>query len=195
MADRLGAWKRAVVAGHEIGNHSMSHPCSGNFEWARKNALEDYTLERMARDIEQADDEIHRLLGVRPTTFAYPCGQKFIGRGENTTSYVPLIARRFKIGRGCGDTMVNDPAFFDPAQTLGVDMDIRPFDQLKPLLDQSIERSAWLVLAGHEIEDTPAFQTTLTKTIEALARYCRENNVWLDTVDRVGTHILNSRQR
>src|SRR5437867_2466851 len=40
-------WRSAVAGGHEIGNHTMSHPCSANFPWARKSALEDYTLERM----------------------------------------------------------------------------------------------------------------------------------------------------
>src|SRR4051812_25588334 len=69
MNQRLDAWKRAVAAGHEIGNHSLTHPCSGNYEWARKNALEDYTIDRISQDIEQAGDEIHRLLGVRATTF------------------------------------------------------------------------------------------------------------------------------
>src|SRR5437016_1452750 len=44
-------WKRAAQAGHEIGNHSMTHPCSGNFPWSRDNALEDYTLERMEKEL------------------------------------------------------------------------------------------------------------------------------------------------
>ena len=37
---KLPEWKTAVKSGHEIGNHSRVHPCSGNFLWARKNALE-----------------------------------------------------------------------------------------------------------------------------------------------------------
>jgi len=37
---RLDGWKRAVVAGHEIGNHSMHHPCSLNYRFpaARRTA-------------------------------------------------------------------------------------------------------------------------------------------------------------
>lgn len=28
---RLEGWKKAVTSGHEMGNHSVNHPCSGNF--------------------------------------------------------------------------------------------------------------------------------------------------------------------
>jgi len=31
MNQRLDAWKQAVRDGHEIGNHTMTHPCSGNY--------------------------------------------------------------------------------------------------------------------------------------------------------------------
>src|SRR5688500_6680342 len=44
---RLDGWKKAVAGGHEIGNHSLTHPCSGNFPFARQKALEEYTLEKM----------------------------------------------------------------------------------------------------------------------------------------------------
>ena len=194
MNQRLDAWKRAAGAGHEIGNHSMTHPCSGNYEFARKNALEDYSLERMSRDIEQADIEIHRLLGSKTTTFAYPCGQKFIGRGEKTQSYVPLVAKRFKIGRGYNDTMMNDPEFFDPAQVMGVNSDSKTFDELGRDFEIALKRSGWLVLAGHEMAEANAFQTTTFSTIAAIVRFCKENNIWLDTVDRVGTHVLAARK-
>ena len=60
--------------GHEIGNHTLSHPCSGNFLWSRERALEDYTLERMERDILDANRVIERELKITPVTFAYPCG-------------------------------------------------------------------------------------------------------------------------
>jgi peptidoglycan/xylan/chitin deacetylase (PgdA/CDA1 family) len=28
---RLAGWKQAVADGHEIGNHSLTHPCTGNY--------------------------------------------------------------------------------------------------------------------------------------------------------------------
>ena len=37
--ERLSEWKDVLATGHEIGNHSMRHPCTGNFSWAREKAL------------------------------------------------------------------------------------------------------------------------------------------------------------
>src|SRR5690606_38192340 len=96
---RLDGWKRAVDEGHEIGNHTLTHPCSGNFSFSRNNALESYTLEQMERELLGANEVIERMLGFAPRTFAYPCGQTFVGRGEHHRSYVPLIARHFLAGR------------------------------------------------------------------------------------------------
>jgi peptidoglycan/xylan/chitin deacetylase (PgdA/CDA1 family) len=89
LQQRLPAWREAVKAGHEIANHSLRHACTGNFEWSRDNALEDYTLERMRQELVEANQQIYAALGVTPTTFAYPCGQKFVGRGESAKSTFP----------------------------------------------------------------------------------------------------------
>src|SRR5688572_24482762 len=84
VEQRLEGWKKAAASGHEIGNHSLKHPCTGNFAWARANALEDYTLEQMRNELTEANKAIERLLGVKPQVFAYPCGQTFVGRGKDT---------------------------------------------------------------------------------------------------------------
>jgi peptidoglycan/xylan/chitin deacetylase (PgdA/CDA1 family) len=103
LEKRLEGWKRAVASGHEIGNHSRTHPCTGNYEFSLKNALEDYTLPMMEKELDGASADIQRLLGVTPLTFAYPCGQKFVGRGREVKSYVPLVAEPGVLRSGAGD--------------------------------------------------------------------------------------------
>ncbi len=102
---RQTAWRAAAQAGHEIGNHSLMHACTGNFGWSRQKALEDYTLARLDAELEQAGLEIKRITGVLPTTFAYPCGQTFVGRGPDDHQLCPAdqqaIPRRAAVdGRG-----------------------------------------------------------------------------------------------
>ena len=75
MRSRLDGWKRAVASGHEIGSHSMSHPCTGNFPWSFKYALENYTLEQMSQQLDEATAQIQEMLGVHATTFAYPAAR------------------------------------------------------------------------------------------------------------------------
>jgi peptidoglycan/xylan/chitin deacetylase (PgdA/CDA1 family) len=192
---RLEGWKAAVAAGHEIGNHSLTHPCTGNYAFSRDNALEDFTLERMMFELDEANRELERLLGVRAISFAYPCGQKFVGRGLDVRSYVPLVARMFHTGRGWLGESSNDPWICDMAQLLGMESDGKSFDDLRALIEEAAQEGRWLILAGHEMADAGP-QTTLLKTLEALARYVGDpaNGVWVETVGTVAEFIREHRR-
>nr|MDQ2732449.1 polysaccharide deacetylase family protein [Armatimonadota bacterium] len=113
VEQRLQGWRTAVLDGHEIANHTITHPCTVNYHLSSDNGLENYDLQMMAEQLDGGNEQIQKLLGVKPTDFAYPCGQKFVGRGLDVESYVPLIAERFLVGRGYLDEMPNDPTFFD----------------------------------------------------------------------------------
>ncbi|MFB3905282.1 MAG: D-alanyl-D-alanine dipeptidase [Acidobacteriota bacterium] len=195
LADRLEVWKRAVAGGHEIGNHSLVHPCSGNFPWARHKALENYTLEQMRAELAAANQRIRETLGVVPTSFAYPCGQTFVGRGTNLKSYVPLVAETFKASRLWLGESSNDPSFCDMAQILSVPSDDVDFDHLKPTIEQAMKNGQWLVLAGHDIAESGPRQVTRLKMLEELCRYVSDprNGIWIDTIDRVASYILAQR--
>jgi len=194
VEQRLSGWKKAVANGHEIGNHTLNHPCTGNFPWSREKALEQYCLEDAERELDEANAAIERLLGVKPTTFAYPCGQKFVGRGLSVKSYVPLVAERFVVGRGAFDEVANDPAFCDLAQVTGIDMDGLNFEQVRQLVEQAVADGRWLVFFGHEVGE-PGRQTTFASALDAFCRYAQDpaNGLWLDTVAAVGQYILEQR--
>ncbi len=191
---RLEGWKRAVQLGHEIGNHSRTHPCTGNYAFSRANALEDYDLERIALDIDAAQAAIGKLLGVRPASFAYPCGQSFIGRGRQLRSYVPLVAERFLLGRGYMGEAANDTAVFDPANAMGT-----PFDDMAPaqaldILKAAAKEGRWIIFVGHDIGPR-RFQSVDSSTIEAIAAYAKDpaNGIWLETAGAVARHLAGKR--
>jgi peptidoglycan-N-acetylglucosamine deacetylase len=194
VEQRLDKWKKAVAEGHEIGNHSLVHPCSGNFLWARKNALEEYSLEKMENELAEANRQLNQLLGINPATFAYPCGQKFVGRGQQTQSYVPVIAKMFTLGRGWLDEAPNDPQYCDFAQLTGMEMDGKDFDEILPLIEGAKEAGLWLVLAGHDIGET-ARQTTRLTMLEELIQYAQDpaNGVWLAPAGTVAQYVQANR--
>ena len=194
IGQRLEGWRQAVADGHEIGNHSMTHPCTGNYEFSRNNVLEDYSLSRMQKELDSANAEISSLLGVKPKTFAYPCGQKFVGRGRNTKSYVPMIARHFLVGRGYLDEAANDPAFCDLAQALGTPFDDMDFEQMMKPIQEAAKQGRWVIFVGHEIGER-GFQVTDTKALEALCGYVKDpvNSIWLGTVSEIGSYIHDHR--
>ncbi|MDO1446532.1 polysaccharide deacetylase family protein [Rhodocytophaga aerolata] len=195
VKQRLESWKQAVVSGHEIGNHSLNHPCTGNFPWARQKALEDYTLDNMRNELREANQQIKDLLGVTPQVFAYPCGQTFVGRGKDTKSYVPVIAELFSSGRLWLSEGPNDPLFCDMAQLTGMEMDGKNFDQIKPLLEKAKETGQWVVLAGHEMNDSGE-QTTRLSMLKDLLAYAQDpaNGIWLAPVGTVSEYIQKQKK-
>jgi peptidoglycan/xylan/chitin deacetylase (PgdA/CDA1 family) len=187
---RQEGWKTAVAEGHEIGNHTVTHPCTGNYPFSRYNALEDYDLKRMAQQMDENNQHIHKLLGVTPKDFAYPCGLKFVGRGRETKSYVPLVAERFLSGRGYLDEAPNDPSFVDLAQAMGTPFDDLTFEQMKKLVDEAVQNGSWIIFVGHEM-GSRAYQTTDLHALEQLCEYLKDpaNGIWLGTVEQIGRYV------
>lgn len=181
-------WRAMVEGGHEIGNHSLRHPCSGNLTFTRHMPLERLTLADIEADIDDANRRLEDTVGVAPRVFAYPCGQTFVGRGVDTQSYVPVVARRFLAARTFNDGWTNAPLWCDLAQIAAIDSDARRFDDLRVWLDEALAEESWLVLAGHEIGDSGR-QTTRPATIEAVVRWCRSEGVRIATVGAVGETV------
>ena len=190
VKQRLEGWKRAVTSGHEIGNHSFNHPCTGNFPWSRQKAIENYTLKKMRNELILTKKAIKELLGVEAEVFAYPCGQTYIGRGENTKSYVPVVSKLFLSGRGWLDEGPNAPQFCDLAQLTGMEMDGKDFDQILPLIENAKKAGAWLVLAGHEMGGS-GNQTTRLSMLKKLIEYAQNpaNGIWIAPVGTVAKYI------
>ncbi len=192
MQARLKQWRAVANAGHDIANHTNSHLCTGNFRWLREQnlGLEQVDLNFLASDIQTAQDYIFQHTGVLPSGFAYPCGQTFVGRGENVKSYVPLIAKSFKHGRTWNDETANDPLYFDSAQVRAFNIDNKSFEQIVALIENAQFEHAWIVLAGHEVGDHGPY-TIKRQALDKLLHYLTRNpdKYWLAPVSSVIEHI------
>jgi hypothetical protein len=201
VKQRLEGWKRAVSSGHEIGSHTMSHPCTGNYGFSARNVLENYTLAMMAKEIDDGSAEIERLLGVTPKTFSYPCSDMFVGRGIKTESYVHLVAERFVVGLGASEDWTSDryaPVLNNPATcdlaflhvTNFGEMRTMDFDRMSELVSKAVEGGRWLVFRGHEF-GTEGRHVANVSVVEALCHYITDpaRGVWVDTVGRIGEYI------
>jgi len=195
MIRQSDKWRMAVLNGHDIGNHSLLHPCSGNFTWSRSRALEDYTLDKIVTELDSASKLIKERLGIHPVSFAYPCGQTFIGRGINVQSYVPVIALLFESGRGWLNEAPNDPAFCDLSQLNATELDGKSFEQVMRYIETAQANGHWLILAGHEMNEE-GFQTSQLKTIESICKYAADpvNGIWIDNVHKIASYIKQKRQ-
>jgi peptidoglycan/xylan/chitin deacetylase (PgdA/CDA1 family) len=83
VARRLGEWRRAAARGHELGNHSLMHPCDGSLPGRSfvgpDNDLSKYTVNRAVSEIRATNTLLAAIDGKSKRTFAYPCGDRLLG--------------------------------------------------------------------------------------------------------------------
>ena len=137
----------AAKAGHELANHSLTHPCPAAIKLATK--LEDYDLAKMAAELDETQRRVKKLAGknTRHPSYAYPCGATWVG--ADRVSYKPLAVRRFVGARGVMGVM-NDPWSCDLYDVPAVD-GARPFGALRSWVDDSEAAGAWLVFVFHGV--------------------------------------------
>jgi len=153
---RLAPWHDAALAGHEIGNHTISHVCSRNFGWGAAKTLETMTLADIEADILEAERRIKELVPEQPTrTFCYPCYQNYVGEGATRQSYVPVVAKYFPAGRGMGEAP-NHPEFTDLHYLTSVTIaGWMPASELCILADEAVKQGRWVVLVFHGLQREP----------------------------------------
>lgn len=192
VRDNLPGWEATVKWGHEIANHSVHHPCSGNFGWSLP--LEDYTVDRMREELDQANKEIETLLGVSMISYAYPCGQTTIGKGERSQSFIPLISEMFVSGREWLSEAPVDPWYCDMAALTGMKMDNKEFEEILELIESARDRGQWLILAGHETSDQ-GNQTTYLSMLRQLCEYAKDstNGILIAPVGTVARYVKEQR--
>ncbi len=97
---RVTEWKAAAAEGHELGNHSLFHPCDGSRPGrgfvTPATDLSKYTVRRAVSEIRANNDLLTSIDGKRIRTFAYPCGDLTIG----DTLFYDSLKRDFAGARG-----------------------------------------------------------------------------------------------
>jgi peptidoglycan/xylan/chitin deacetylase (PgdA/CDA1 family) len=149
MDARLADWVAVARNGHEIGDHTVSHPCKLSKYTAA--AFHDQELAPMERYL---DDNFG---AGRPRDYAYPCGFVKLGKGskeDRLTRYRSLMDATFAAAR-IVDGDPNDPRLvvhdryqlhaFEP--TYVKDDPQAGFDYLA----KAVARGGWAILVFHDV--------------------------------------------
>ena len=95
IRDRLEEWRALARQGHELGNHSIYHPCRSSLpdrEWvAGHKDLDKYTAQQMREELYTANTILYAIDGKTERTLTPPCGDRLAG-GED---YIPLVEDMF----------------------------------------------------------------------------------------------------
>jgi hypothetical protein len=194
--ESLAPWMDVASGGHEIGNHTVGHPCSQNFAFVRadgRRTLEAMTLDDMDAELRLAQDRLAEALPLSlPNSFAYPCYQPYVGSGAGHASYVPLIAEQFVAGRGLGEAG-NHPVHADLAYLWSWPCERRSGADMIGLVEHAASQGHWVLLTFHGINEgnLSVAASDLLELFEHLAHH--RERLWAAPVRTVAQRIATWR--
>lgn len=111
LPGRLADWRAVAAAGHELGNHSLVHPCHGGLpgrSWVLPHRdLARMTAEQMRDQVRMANTALQAIDGQTERTYTPPCLDLAAAGGEN---YVDALAPLFAAMRTRAGGLVDSRA-------------------------------------------------------------------------------------
>lgn len=198
LAERINDWRELVIRGHELGNHSLFHPCIRNrpdgrvFEWVSPEyALENYTLQQIIAELYVMNTLLEAVDGKHERTYAYTCSDYEAG-GE---SFVDTLRHLFTAARGGGEI---------PLDMRDVDIHLVPSWSAKEVSGQEmidfVNRAAEYgtmavfmfhgVGGGHNLNVSRQAHKELLTYLSA-----NRDRYWTERFDIVMAHVRSERKR
>jgi len=190
---RYPAWRGVAAAGHEIGIHTINHPCDISFDFVPKGfALQDYDMARMREEIDEnlriVKDEFN--YKSDKYVFAYPCGQSSLGKNREI-SYKPLIKEKFSAARGV-QSIYADPISVDlyDVPCFGVECN---GGEMIEMVKKAAQNGVWLVFLFHGIEGD--YISVTEQAHRELVEYLSHNKdtILTDTFGNISSRISAKR--
>lgn len=149
VQNRLNDWKRVAANGHELGNHTLYHPCVGGKgrEWVSKeHDLNFYTVKRLEEEIRMTNTFLQSLDGKIERTFAFTCGDMKV----EDSSFMLGMKKDFIAARGVRNEMhpINQVDLYN------VDCYVvnnHSAAEMKTWVDQAIATRSLLVILFHGV--------------------------------------------
>ena len=175
----ISRWKSASDKGHELANHTLFHPCTGNTpgrEWVKPaNDLSKYTVQRMTDEIKMTNILLKTLDGKTGRTFAYPCGDTKIG----DVDYYKTVEEDFIAARGTKSEMkkMNEINFADIGSYA---INGQSGEQMIELVKKAQETNSLLVFLFHGVGGGHSLNVALPEHAK-LIRYLKQNegDIWV----------------
>lgn len=155
FASQLGAWRGVAARGHELGNHSLFHPCRrdrpGEQPWmAEEYNLAAYTPRRWTEEMAVANLALQLLDGQTSRTFGNTCCDETIG--PDRRSIHPLVRGLFPAARGPLNHAVVDPRRPDLAGLGHFSGDGGTLEErFEPIVGSALDRGGLAILMFHGV--------------------------------------------
>jgi peptidoglycan-N-acetylglucosamine deacetylase len=192
LHNRLPAWRAAAQKGHELGNHTLFHPCEGKSagrEWVSPEYdLSSYTMKRMMDEIATANSMLSAIDNKTKRTFAYPCGD--IKAGDS--SYISIVQKDFAGARGVESKMqkIQEVDVYDIGAFI---VNGQSGDELIRMVHTAVKDNSLLVFLFHGVGGEHSLNVS-TDAHRALVHFLKQNekDIWtaplLDIVEYIKEH-------
>lgn len=188
MQHRLPEWKKLAAKGHELGNHTLFHPCIGGVgrEWVSKqNDLLNYSVKRIENEVQMTNLFLQSLDGKRNRTFAYTCGDMKV----DDSSFINGMKADFIAARA----VTNEMHKIDEVDLYSMDcymVNNNSFEEMKAWVDKAIQTNSLLVILFHGVGGGNGLNVSLDAHRKILA-YIKQNEkkIWVAPMLEVATFI------
>ena len=193
LKDQIFKWRKAAAEGHELGNHTVWHPCEGGRpgrEFVKPESdLNNYTVARMVKEIQTMNNILKAIDGKEERTFAYPCGDMKI----HDTAYLDGLKNEFITARGVAPAMQT----IDKVDLYNIDcygINGQTGDQLIDLVKQAMKTHTLLVFLFHGVGGEHSLNVSL-EAHSALLHYLKlhESEIWIAPMIDVAEFVKSNR--
>lgn len=149
VQSRLEEWRDMSRKGHELGNHTLYHPCIGGpgREWVpRDHDLSGYSVKRIEEEIRMTNLFLQALDGKSERTFAFTCGDQKV----QDSFFIDPLKKDFIAARGVRAEMrkIQDIDLYD-VECYGVNN--HKADQMIAWVDEAMRTNSMLVILFHGV--------------------------------------------
>lgn len=192
VINRRADWKNAFLNGHEIGNHTLQHPCRGP---GHEHQLEAYTPIGIRKEILYAVAWLNQNIGPdNYRTFAYPCSHIAIGDPPDEDSYLSAVqachfAARMAVG-GINDPFVVAKNLLRIKAAVLGRPDGREVEPFIEYCEQAAQLRGWAVVVFHGVGDH--WLSTERVVHQQLIEHLQDGRFWVAPVKEVARYIAYS---
>lgn len=176
---RLANWRKAAAKGHELGNHTLFHPCLGNLP-GRSFVQPDYdmskySVQRMIDETRMTNVFLEALDGKKSRTFAFTCGDMKIG----DSSFILAMKEDFVAARAVRPQM-HQIAQIDLYDVDCYAMNGETGEQMIALVEKAMATNSLLVFLFHGIGGEHTLNVSLPAHRQLLHFLKRnEKEIWI----------------
>jgi peptidoglycan/xylan/chitin deacetylase (PgdA/CDA1 family) len=196
VARRMGEWRAAAQRGHELGNHSLFHQCSGSGAeraWVEPHRDLDITSPEQMRDqVLLGNTMLEAIDGRRERTYTAPCGD-LLASGR---PYLPALRTAFvAIKAGGGEAVPASMAAVDPYAVAAAGPVNASGRQMIELVKQAGARGTMVAFTFHGVggDYLGVSAQAHEELLRFLARHRRE--YWTATFLNIMKHVKQEQKQ